>query len=96
MESRLVPVEQDELRRVEAGDLAAQLTTDGADGSCDQHDLSVQLLSDGRLVEPDGLAPEEVLQIDASDVAAGQGPTHEPAQRRHDERRQTGLFHRGS
>ena len=40
MQVRLVVVEHDQLRRLEAGDLAAQLAADGAAGAGDQHPLA--------------------------------------------------------
>ena len=71
VQAGLVAVEQDELARAEAGDLAAQLGADRAAGAGDQDALAGDLLGDGGHVELDRAAAEQVGDVDVAQVARG-------------------------
>ena len=82
--------------RVEAGDLAAELAADRAAGAGDEHDALGELARDGALVQRDRVAPEEVGEVDVTDVAGRQPPADDLAERRDDERVQPGRLGRGA
>ena len=65
-ERRLGVVEQDQLRRPDAGDLAAELRADRSSGAGDEHDLACEVVGDRREVDVDRLAPEHVLDLDGA------------------------------
>ena len=60
-------VEQHELRRTEARDLAAELGADRAAGAGDQHHAIAEPLGEPRAVEHDRIAPEQVVELDRAD-----------------------------
>ena len=62
-------VEQDELARADARDLAAQLGADRAAGARDEHDAAGQVAADAVEVHPHRLAAEDVLHLDRADLA---------------------------
>ena len=68
-------VEQDELARADAGDLAAELGADRPAGARDEHDAAGQVAADAVEVHAHRLAAEDVLHLDlahlAQEAAAG-------------------------
>ena len=89
-------VEQDELARADARDLAAQLGADRAAGARDEHDAAGQVAADAVEVHPHGLAAEDVLHLDLADLAqqAPAGP-QQLEDRRHRAHRHAALAARG-
>ena len=68
VQRRLVPVEHDHLGRVEAGDLPAQLGSDGPAGTRDQHPATGQVVGHAGDVGLDRLPAEEVGDLDVAHV----------------------------
>ena len=67
-ERRLGVVDEHELRRPDAGDLAAELGADRAAGAGDEHDLAREVVGDRREVDLDRLAAEHVLDLDGAQL----------------------------
>jgi len=78
----LVPVQQQQLRRAELGDLPAQLGPDGPPGPGDQHRAAGDLPRDGVLVELHGPPGQQVLQLHIPQVTGGGPPVDQLAERR--------------
>ena len=79
VEGRFVAVHHDEVGRVEAGDLPAQLRADRAAGAGDQDPLAPQVIGDRGDVGVDRLAAEKVLGGGRADVADGDAAADELA-----------------
>ena len=62
-------VDQDDPLGAERRDLAAELRADRAAGAGDEHGLAGDVGGDRRDVELDGLAPEDVLDLDLAELA---------------------------
>ncbi len=65
---RLAVVDEDEARRADARDLAAELGADRAACARDQHDLSLEVAGNRVEVDLDRLAPEQILDLDRADL----------------------------
>ena len=63
-------VEEHELRRCDPGDLAAELRSDRAARARDEHHLACQVARDRSEVDLDRLAPENVLDLDRTELRA--------------------------
>ncbi len=61
-------LDEKNLRRLEARDLTRELRADGPAGPGDHHALSGQELAELRLVEEDGLAAQQILDLDVADA----------------------------
>ena len=68
-EAGLAVVHEDEPGRAHARDLAAELRADRSAGAGDEHDLAREIAGDRLEVGLDGLAPEEVLDLDGPELA---------------------------
>ena len=68
-EARLAVVDEHEPGRAHPCDLPAQLGSDRAAGSGDEHHLAGEVAGDRREIDLDGLASEEVLDADRPDLA---------------------------
>ena len=66
VDGRLGDVEQHELRRAEPGDLAAQLGADRPAGARDHDHAIAEPLRESRIVEHDGVASDEVVELDVA------------------------------
>ena len=68
VQRRLGLVDEDQPRRAGPCRLAAELGADRAAGAGDQHRLAAEVLGDLLEVDLDGLAPEDVLDLDGPDL----------------------------
>ena len=69
-EAGLAVVDEHEPGRAHAGDLPAQLGADRAARAGHEHHLAGEVPGDRREIDLDGLAAEEVLDLDRPDLAA--------------------------
>jgi hypothetical protein len=65
------PGQQQDLFGAEAGYLADDLAADGAARAGDEDGLAHEVSRDGARVQADGVAPEEVFQVDLPDLGDG-------------------------
>jgi len=70
-EAVLAPAQKQDLFGAEAGHLADDLAADGAARAGDEDGLADEIAGDGARVQADGVAPEEVFQVDLPDLGNG-------------------------
>src|SRR5690606_28577308 len=73
----LAAPEQQERLRAEGGHLPRELGADGAAGAGDEDDAAPEVVGDLVRLEADGLAPEEVLDVDLPDLVDRRLPAHD-------------------
>ncbi len=77
VEGELVQLEQHQLLRAEARDLARELGADRTAGAGDHHHPAGEPAAKSRGVERHRVAPEQVIELDVAHLRDGDAPAHE-------------------
>ena len=94
VQQRVVAVERDQRGGFELGELTDQLGADGAAGTGDEHAASGDEVSNGRGVDVDDPAIQDVLVAVPRELP-GASFSDQALHRRHDERLEAGVVHDG-
>src|SRR5207302_534220 len=84
-------LEQHKPRRRVAGDLPAKLRADRAAGAGDHHDLVAEPVAQPRTVEHDGIAAQQIIELDLPYASEADTPADQVVVRRNGQRLDAGL-----
>ena len=92
VEGEFAQLEDDQLARLEAGDLAAEFGADGAAAAGDQHGLALDHVAQATGVEADGVAAQQVVHVHIADLRDLDLPAHQLLHVGDDEQLDVGAF----